>query len=199
MDTKATGFRLFFGLALGVGGAVVLGIALGCFARLGAFFNPLLSLFTKHPPTAMLAVFFVMVGTDTPMYVVMIAFGVLPCLAQAVYLSVREIPEEMINKGYTLGASSGEQILHVIVPAILPKVLDSIRLQIGPAIVFLIAAEMVVGNEGFGYRIRLQSKLLNMSVVYPYIEILAGFGYLLDYLLRLTQARFCGWYIRKDS
>ncbi len=52
--------------------------------------------------------------------------------------------------------------------------------------VYLIAAEMVVGDVGFGYRIRLQSKLLNMSVVYPYLAMLAAFGFGMDSLAAMA-------------
>ena len=78
--------------------------------------------------------------------------------------------------------------IEVVFKLVLPKFIDAVRLGIGPAIVFLIAAEMVVGDVGFGYRIRLQFKLTNMNVVYPYLAILAGFGFLLDYGLRALQA-----------
>jgi NitT/TauT family transport system permease protein len=69
-----------------------------------------------------------------------------------------------------------------------------VRLVIGPAMVFLIAAEMLVGDVGFGYRIRLQSKLLNMGVVYPYLAVLAGFGFGMDSGLRWLQKKWCPWY-----
>ena len=64
--------------------------------------------------------------------------------------------------------------------------------------VYLIAAEMVVGDVGFGYRIRLQSRLLNMNVVYPYLTMLAVFGLAMDYSLRLTQRLSCPWYARSE-
>jgi NitT/TauT family transport system permease protein len=194
IDVKATYSRLAQGMFLGILGAIVLGILMGCFSLVEAFFIPPLSLLAKVPPTAALAVFFVMVGTDKEMYVAMIAFGVLPTLAQAVYLGVKEIPEELVNKAWTLGASPMEMIGEVIIPYVMPKMIDAIRLQIGPAMVYLIAAEMVVGHEGFGYRIRLQSKLLNMSTVYPYLAILASSGYLLDYTLRFIQRKLFPWY-----
>ena len=194
VDFKATYSRLIMGVALGVFGAIILGILMGCFAPIEGFFIPILSLLAKTPPTAALAVFFVMVGTDMSMYITMIAFGVLPTLAQAIYLGVKEVPEELINKGWTLGASPLEMIGKIIVPYVLPKMIDAVRLQIGPAMVYLIAAEMVVGHEGFGYRIRLQSKLLNMSTVYPYLAILASSGYLLDYTLKFIQRKFFPWY-----
>ena len=194
VDAKATASRLFLGLLLGVSGAVLLGVAMGCFAPIEAFLCPPLALLAKLPPTAMLAVFFVLVGTDTNMFVAMIAFGVLPSLAQTVYLSVKEVPYELQYKAYTLGASHVEVIWNIIFRYILPRLLDAVRLQIGPAMVYLIAAEMVVGDVGFGYRIRLQSKLLNMDVVYPYLLILAIFGFLMDFALLRTRRSLCPWF-----
>jgi NitT/TauT family transport system permease protein len=199
VDAKATATRLFLGLFFGIVGAIVLGLAMGCVRSVEAFFTPPLSLLAKVPPTAALAVFFVLVGTDTNMYVAMIAFGVLPVLAQSIYLAVKEVPEELRFKAYTIGASHMEVLWNVIVRHVFPKMLDAIRLQIGPAMVYLIAAEMVVGDVGFGYRIRLQSRLLNMSVVYPYLVLLAAFGFLLDYALRFLQRVTCPWYAGEGS
>jgi len=51
-----------------------------------------------------------------------------------------------------------------------------------------------VGHEGFGYRIRLQSKLLNMSSVFPYLLLLGLFGFTLAYALMQSQKITCPWY-----
>lgn len=193
-DAAATGTRLFLGLAIGIAGSLVIGILMGCFAPVEAVLYPPLALLAKIPPTAALAVFFVLVGTDTKMYVAMIAFGVLPTLAQTIFLEVKEFPDELQYKAYTLGASHGEVIWSIIFRQVFPKLIDAVRLVIGPAMVFLIAAEMLVGDVGFGYRIRLQSKLLNMSVVYPYLALLAAFGFGLDWALRQLQQKCCPWY-----
>lgn len=193
VDSLASGQRLFLGLLSGVAVSLVLGLAMGCFAPVEAFFYPPLSLLAKVPPTAALAVFFVLVGTGNNMYIAMIAFGILPTLTLSVYLAVKEFPDELLYKAYTLGASHMEVVWSVIFPQVLPRFLDAVRLSIGPAMVYLIAAEMVVGDVGFGYRIRLQSKLMNMSVVYPYLALLAGFGFGMDSLLRWVQRKLCPW------
>lgn len=193
-DTKATATRLFLGLAYGVLGGVMLGMLMGCFTQIEAFCYPPLSFLAKIPPTAALAVFFVLVGTGQQMYVAMLAFGVLPTLAMTVFLAVKQFPEELRFKAYTLGASHLEVIWTIMFRYVLPKLIDAVRLSIGPAMVFLIAAEMVVGDVGFGYRIRLESKLLNMSVVYPYLALLAAFGFAMDYGLTLVQRKMCPWH-----
>jgi NitT/TauT family transport system permease protein len=194
VDLKATGMRYFVGLAVGASAAFLIGLAMGCFTPVEAILQPPLSLLAQVPPTAALAVFFVLVGTGQNMYITMIAFGVLPALAQTVYLAVKEFPIELQYKSYTLGASHMEVIFSIMVRQVLPQLLDALRLVIGPALVYLIAAEMVVGDVGFGYRIRLQSKLLNMSVVYPYLALLAAFGFSMDFLLRRLQSKLCPWY-----
>lgn len=193
-DVKASATRYFAGLGLGVIAALVLGLAMGCYAPVEAFFQPLVSFLAQIPPTAGLAVFFVLVGTGQEMYIAMIAVGILPAMAQTVYLAAKDFPEELQYKSYTLGASSAEVIFSVLLRQVLPKLLDALRLAIGPALVYLIAAEMVVGDVGFGYRIRLQSKLLNMSVVYPYLALLAAFGFAMDYGIRWAQRKLCPWY-----
>ena len=193
-DAKATAGRLFSGLGLGVLGAVVLGVLMGCFRSVEAFLAPPLQFLAKVPPTAALAVFFVLAGTGFRMYVAMIAFGVLPSMAQAVYLSVKDVPDELLHKSYTLGASHTEVIWNIIVRQVLPPMMDAIRLQIGPAIVYLIAAEWLVGDVGFGFRIKMQQRLTNMNVVYPYLVLLGGFGFGMDYVMRLLQRWWCPWY-----
>ena len=194
VDTLATGKRLFLGLSISIVTGVLLGLYMGAYNWLDAIARPQLSFFSKIVPTAALAVFFVMVGTDLEMFVTMIVFGVMPALALSVQLEVRDVPQELIHKAYTLGATSAEVIWNVIFPTILPKVIDLIRLSIGPAMVYLLAAELLVSDEGFGYRIRLLSRRLDMQVVYPYLVLLAAFGFGLDGGLRQLQKWLCPWY-----
>lgn len=193
VDTKATLGRLSLGLGLAVAGSLVIGLLMGCYTPVESFLYPPLAFFAKVTPTAALAVFFVLVGTEMKMYVAMIVFGILPTLSQSIYLAVKSFPEELLHKAYTLGASQAEVIWEIIVRYVLPKVIDGIRLSIGPAMVYLIAAEMMVGDVGFGYRIRLESKLLNMNVVYPYLALLAGFGFGMDFGLRRLRQKLFPW------
>ncbi len=194
-DTLATANRLIRGLALGVLLSVLLGILMGAYAPLGAFFVPPLAFLAKIPPTAMLAVFFVLVGTTLKMYIAMIAFGTLPTLAQTVYQSARkDVAESLVFKAYTLGASHAELIWNVIYKQILPRLIDAIRLQIGPAMVLLVAAEWMVAGEGFGYRLRLFYQRTDMTVVYVYLILLGIAGLAIDYALIWCRRLLCPWF-----
>ena len=194
-DAWASALRLVFGLLVGVLLSVILGVLMGAYTPIEAFFVPPLSFLAKIPPTAMLAVFFVLVGTNFQMYVTMIAFGTLPTLAQTVYQSARkDVPASLVFKAYTLGGSHGELIWNVIYKQILPRIIDAVRLQIGPAMVLLVAAEWMVAGEGFGYRLRLFYQRTDMTVVYLYLLILGLAGLGIDYALIWFRRWLCPWF-----
>lgn len=196
-DLKATYWRLFLGFSAGVSLSIALGIAMGAYRFIEALLAPVMSFLSKIPPTAMLPIYFVLVGTDQKMFTAMVALGVFFTMSQSIYQAIAgEVKTVAIDKAYTLGASDAEIVYEVIWKQILPSVLDNIRLQIGPAMIFLLAAEMLVGGEGMGFRIRMESRVLDMSVVYIYLAILGFTGLLADYLLLWLRKWLCPWCIR---
>ena len=52
----------------------------------------------------------------------------------------------------------------------------------------------MVTDVGFGYRLRIQTRLLDMSVVYVYLALLGVAGYLIDYALIQLRRRCCPWF-----
>ena len=194
-DMITTYGRLFTGLLCGIILSLLTGMAMGCLTPIEALCLPLLSFFAKIPPTAMLAVYFVLFGTNTRFYVAMIALGIFPTLAQAIYQAAKkDVSDNIINKAFTLGASNIEVVWNVMFQQVLPRIIENIRLQIGPAMVFLIAAEYAVGGEGFGYRLKIQSRILNMNVVYIYLIVLGLSGFLFDWILSSTRRKLCPWF-----
>lgn len=194
-DFKATIVRLVTALVLGIAISLTLGMLMGCFDPLDAFFTPPFALLSKVPATAVLPIFFVLIQINFKLYVAIIVFGMLPSLAQSISASVRkDVPEELIFKAYTLGASQFELIWEVIFKQVLPRVLDAARLQIGPALVLLVAAEWLVADEGIGSRMRLQFQHTDMTVVFVYVFILGLLGLATDYALTWTRRKLCPWY-----
>lgn len=189
IDTKASTYRLFVGLGVSIAGALLLGVFMGVLAPVDSFLYPIMAMTSKMVPTAMIAVFFVMLGTGETAFIGIVVFGILPTLTQSVALSVRGVHTELIYKAYTLGASHLEIIWNVVLRQIFPAFLDAVRLSVGPALVYLIAAEMLFADEGFGYRIRLEMKKLNMDIVFPYIAIMAMLFFVMDFALN----RFNRW------
>lgn len=195
-DAKATYGRLFIGLGVGVAFSILVGVAMGAYTWVEAFFVPPVSFLAKIPPTAMLAIYFALFGTSTTFYVAMVGLSVFFTLAQSIYQAARkDVSDHSVYKAYSLGASSVEVMYEVLWKQIVPRVIEAIRLQIGPAMVFLIAAEYVAGGDaGFGYRIRVLPKSMSFDVVYLYLVILGLSGLLIDWALTLFRRKLYPWF-----
>ena len=97
----------------------------------------------------MLAVFFVFFGaTGIKIFVALIAFGIFPTLAQSITQAAqKDVDEHRLYRSYTLGASDFEVVWEFVLRQILPRIIENSRMQIGPAMVFLIAAEFALADR----------------------------------------------------
>jgi len=194
-DVRVTYWRLALGLATGIAMSLVFGLFIGAYTPVEALFNPIVTFLASIPPTAMLGVYMILFGTRLPGYVALVAFGVFFSMVQSIYQAVQtDVSSDQIDKAYTLGASEFEVLFEVVWPQILPRVIDSIRMHIGPAMIYLIAAEALFGSDGFGYRIKLQSRLVRMDVVFVYLAILGANGLLLNWMLLKARRWYFPWF-----
>ena len=121
------------------------------------------------PPLAILPVLFIVLGLEETAKIALIVIGIAPCIARDLALRVGELPKEQIIKAQTLGASTWQLIVRVVLPQLWPRLIDSLRLSMGSAWLFLIAAEAIASTEGLGYRIFLVRRYLAMDVILPYV------------------------------
>jgi len=111
-----------------------------------------------------------------------------------VALRVGDIPREQLIKAQTLGASTAQIASRVVFPQTMPRLLDALRLEIGPAWLFLIAAEAIAADSGLGYRIFLVRRYLSMDVIIPYVVWITFLAFLMDFALRLMQQKAYPWF-----
>ncbi|TIH42294.1 ABC transporter permease, partial [Klebsiella pneumoniae] len=117
-----------------------------------------------------------------------------PCMIRDLAMKVQELPREQIVKAQTLGASTWQIALRVAMPQTLPRLIDVLRLQLGPAWLFLIAAEAIASDSGLGYRIFLVRRYLAMDVIIPYVAWITLLAFLIDVGLRVLQRRAFPWF-----
>ncbi len=192
-DTWASLKRLALGLIIGSGIGLLFGVALGVVPYVRATFQPFVSALSMIPPLAILPVLFVVFGLDELSKVVLIVFGVAPVIMRDLALRVAELPREQIVKAQTLGASTWQLTLRVVLPQMWPRLIDAVRLTLGSAWLFLIAAEAIAATEGLGYRIFLVRRYLAMDVILPYVVWITLLAFAMDYGLRLLSQRLFPW------
>lgn len=192
-DTRASLRRIGLALALSATLSLVIALAIGAIPRVRALLSPLLSTVSMIPPLAVLPILFIVLGLGETAKVSLIIIGILPLMARDLALRIAELPEEMLVKAQTLGASTWQLVTRVMLPQTLPRLIDSLRLNMGSAWLFLIAAEAIASTEGLGYRIFLVRRYLAMDVILPYVVWITLLAVGADLLLRLLRARAFHW------
>jgi NitT/TauT family transport system permease protein len=193
LDTWASLRRIGIALVLSAALGLVLSVSIGVVPRVGALLSPLLSTVAMIPPLAVLPILFIILGLEETSKIALIIIGIAPSIARDLAQRVQELPSEQLIKAQTLGASTWQLVLRVVLPQIWPRLIDSVRLMMGSAWLFLIAAEAIASTEGLGYRIFLVRRYLAMDVILPYVVWITLLAVAADVLLRMLRARAFAW------
>ncbi len=68
---------------------------------------------------------------------ILIVLGIAPVIIRDMQGRVQDLPREQLIKAQSLGASSWQIALRVVLPQVLPRLSDSVRLSLGAAWIFL--------------------------------------------------------------
>jgi NitT/TauT family transport system permease protein len=146
------------------------------------------------PPLAILPILFISLGVGEVAKVALIFLGTFPVLTRDIFLAVKQIPQQQIVKSLTLGATSSAIAYRIVLPQVFPRAINSVRLVLGSAWLFLIAAEAIASTDGLGYRIFLVRRYLAMDIIIPYVLWITLLGFCFDFLLRKLNRLLFPWY-----
>ncbi|MGO2261827.1 ABC transporter permease [Halomonas sp.] len=193
-DTFASLERLLIGVGISALVGLIVGILTGGLPVLRAKLSPLVTVLSLIPPMAILPILFIAFGTGEASKIALIVIGVTPFLIRDLQGHALRLPDEQLIKAQTLGASSWQVLIRVLLPQLTPRLLNATRLALGTAWLFLIAAEAIAAQEGLGYRIFLVRRYLSMDIILPYVAWITLLAFLLDQLLAFTSRLAFPWY-----
>lgn len=192
-DTWASLKRLGLGIGISASVGLVFGLLIGLLPLMRSFLAQFVAVLSMIPPLALLPILFIVFGLGELSKVVLIVVGTLPFLTRDLSQRTLEVPQELIVKAQTLGASSWVIAIRVALPQVMPRLIQAVRLSLGPAWLFLIAAEAIASDLGLGYRIFLVRRYLAMDVILTYVIWITILAFLIDWVLRWTSRRFFPW------
>jgi len=192
-DTAMSLQRLAIGVGLAALTGLVFGLLIGLIPYARTTLNGFVAFASMVPPLALLPILFIVFGLGELSKIMLIYIGITPFLVRDLASRTVEIPHEQIVKAQTLGASTGVIALRVALPQLLPRLCQALRLALGPAWLFLIAAEAIASDLGLGYRIFLVRRYLAMDVILTYVLWITLLAFLLDSLLRWITRRAFPW------
>ena len=198
-DTLSSLKRLGLGVGISAATGLLFGVTTGILPYVRANLLPSITVLSMVPPMAVLPILFIVFGLGEVSKVVLIVFGIAPFITRDIQQRVAELPLEQLIKAQTLGATTWQVILRVVLPQILPRLLDAVRLSLGAAWLFLIAAEAVAATDGLGYRIFLVRRYLAMDTILPYVAWITLLATFFDFSLRRINRFAFPWFQNGDS
>ncbi|MBV8906433.1 MAG: ABC transporter permease subunit [Acidobacteriia bacterium] len=192
-DTKATSRRFLYSMLLLVP-AVLLGLHMGLFPYVGVFFIRFILFFDKIVALSLLPILFIAFGIDELAKVMLIVIGVAPTVILDTFNLTRSVPPEQVVKAFTLGAGDFDVAYRVVLKQILPRVINSIRLNLKAVMLFLFAGEMIASTDGLAYRIALLRRHMGMDVIVPYVLWVALLLFLVDWSMRFVNRKLHPWF-----
>ncbi|WP_284217865.1 ABC transporter permease [Agaribacter marinus] len=198
-DSAASLWRIGLGIGISACVGLVVGMLNGLLPMVRAGLSPFITILSLIPPMAILPILFITFGLDELAKVMLIIIGTAPVIMRDMQSQVTQLPREQLIKAQTLGASTWLVAIRVVLPQILPRLLASVRLTLGAAWLFLIAAEAIAAQEGLGYRIFLVRRYMSMDVILPYVIWITSLAFAMDFSLKKLSMLCFPWFHQGEA
>jgi NitT/TauT family transport system permease protein len=192
-DSTATGRRFLISVAL-LFPAVMIGLHMAMFPYIGALLLRFCQFFDKIVALSLLPIIFIAFGIDELSKIMLIVIGVAPTIILDTFNLSKSVPREIIVKAFTLGAGDFGVAYRVVFKQILPRVLNSIRLNLKAVMLFLFAGEMIASTDGLAYRIALLRRHMGMDTIIPYVLWVALLLFLVDLGMNVLNRKLHPWF-----
>lgn len=192
-DAGISVFRVVMGFLISAAIAIPLGLLIGVYKPVEAFVEPFVGFVRYLPAAAFIPLVMVWFGIGENAKIAIIFIGTFFQMVLVVADVARAVPSDLINVSLTLGAKPAQVLRHVLVPATLPGLLDTMRIMVGWAWTYLVVAELVAAHSGLGFRILKSQRFLQTSDVFVGILAIGLLGLATDILFRVVAARIVPW------
>lgn len=186
-------YRMF--LALGI--ALLIGIPLGLLCGLHSlsdrFISPMTYILYPLPKVAFLPLFMIFFGIGDASKIILMVSIIVFQVFLAVRDGVKEIPHSLFQSMASLGLNRYEQLKHLIIPAMLPKLFSALRVSLGISIATLFFAENYATTYGIGYVVMNAWSMVDYPKMFAGIMGLSLMGLLLFKFIDLLETKCCPW------
>ena len=192
-DTLVTLGRVAAGFALGAVVGTVVGAATGYSMLLRRLLDPSLQGLRAIPSIAWIPLFILWLGIFEASKVTLIAVGVFFPVYLGVMGAIQSVDRKLVEVGRAFRLSAFEMVRRVLLPAVLPAYVLSLRSGLGLGWMFVVAAELMGASEGLGYLLIDGQQLGKPAEIIAAIVAFAIVGKATDWLIALAAAPFLRW------
>ena len=145
------------------------------------------------PKAALLPILFILFGLGDLSKIILIWLILFFQIGLSVYDAVKSIGDDIFLSAKTLRLNRFQLFRHVVLPAIMPSLLSSLKTSVGIGIAVLFFAETYATDQGLGYFIMNHWSLLNYEEMYSGILLLGAIGYFIFRCIDYLRFRLVKW------
>ena len=196
-DTVASLWRVGVGFLLAAILSIPVGVLMGSFPSIRAMLEPLFGLMRYMPAPAFIPLLILYLGIGEGPKVTLIFIGVFFFNSLMVMDTVKFVPKDLIEATYMLGGNRWEALTQVILPHVLPGILDACRINLAAAWQLVIVSELIAATEGLGRRISVAGRFLKTDEIFVGLIVIGVIGLAFDLLFQYVLQVTCKWASQK--
>ena len=192
-DIGWTVWRVFGGFLIAAVLALPLGVAMGTYKPVEAFFEPFVSFARYLPASAFIPLLILWAGIGEAQKLSLIFIGSFFQLVLMIAVIVGNTRRDLVEAAYTLGVGDRGLIRRVLIPGAAPEIAEVLRMVLGWAWTYVIVAELIGASSGIGHMITDSQALLATDQIIFGIIVIGLIGLASDLLFKWANRRLFPW------
>jgi NitT/TauT family transport system permease protein len=192
-DIGITIWRVVGGFVLATLIAVPLGIAMGAYKPVEAFFEPFISFARYLPASAFVPLLILWAGVGEVQKLLVIFIGSVFQIVLMVAVTVAGTRRDLVEAAVTLGAKPRGVVRRVLIPAAAPDIAEILRLVLGWAWTYVIVAELIGSSSGIGHMIIESQMLMATGQMIFGIIVIGMIGLVSDFMFKAVNRVLFPW------
>jgi NitT/TauT family transport system permease protein len=166
---------------------------IGTFVSVEAFFEAPIAFLRYIPATALTPLFLFWLGIGESPKVWLIVIGTVFFNILMIADVARNVPRELIDAAYTLGAGRWTVLRRVVLRFSVPGIIDAARVNLAAAWLLLVVAELLAANEGLAFQIVRAQRFRAVETMFALLIVFGAIGLISDLFLRWLRNRTAPW------
>lgn len=196
-DVGMTIWRVVGGFLFAAVIAVPLGIAMGTYKPIEAFFEPFVSFARYLPASAFIPLLILWVGIGEAQKLTVIFIGCFFQLTLMITMIVSATRRDLIEAAYTLGCKDTAAIRRVVLPGAAPEIAEALRQVLGLGWTYIIVAELIGASSGIGHMITDSQALMATDHIIAGIVVIGLVGLLSDVMFKKVNQHLFAWSLQR--
>jgi NitT/TauT family transport system permease protein len=192
-DIGMTVWRVVGGFVIAAAIALPLGVAMGAYKPIEAFFEPFVSFARYLPASAFIPLLILWAGIGEAQKLAVIFIGSFFQLVLMIAVAVGNARRDLVEAAYTLGCDDTSIVRRVLIPGAAPEIAEILRMVLGWAWTYVIVAELIGSSSGIGHMITDSQALLATDQIIFGIIVIGLIGLVSDFAFKALNRKLFPW------